>query len=124
MYGNNIIFQILRVLSMFSAGIALFLAGDVFWNGGGVVDYTSVCAFGVTACALGILARIEQAALYNTSTSTPESKPNIPNTRPRIGPPPRIDTQPRSAICRKCSSTIQPEENFCKNCGWERLLKN
>ncbi|MBS72612.1 MAG: hypothetical protein CMO20_06685 [Thermoplasmata archaeon] len=132
MNGDNFMFQILRAVSMLSAGIALFLAGDVFLNGGSVVDYTSVCAFGVTACALGILARIEQADNLNdlkqearrAAAERKESREKylaeVEERATRRPSPVSRDTN-STAVCRNCGNKIQPDQNFCEQCGWQRI---
>tara|TARA_Y100001960_G_scaffold78296_1_gene83702 strand:- start:164 stop:505 length:342 start_codon:yes stop_codon:yes gene_type:complete len=103
------IFYLCAVLSWALAFVIFILSADLFFNGGDINDEVMICAFGVTACAFGILARIEQTSLKDRSVSDKEDI-NETATDSFIDP----------NKCRNCGNKLQPDQNFCEQCGAQR----
>ena len=125
------VFHILRIISWAAAGATLFTAVDVGFNGGAIVDFTVVCAFGVTACAFGILARIEQTSNLNNPENSAESDAAWKEYRENfLARAAERETRRASSasentnsnvVCGNCGNEMQPDQNFCEQCGWQRI---
>ena len=109
MFNSKPVFYLFSGLSLAFAIVTGIYGMYVFFAGGAVIDFSAVCAFGATACSFGILARLEQATLYNNQS-------NDSNIREQP-----IEAIVDLNICRNCGNLLEDNQKFCTECGTVKL---
>ena len=96
---------VMRFFSLSSGGED----SDLFYS---LHQYVEVCAWGIIAFTFAILARIEQEASKNRLAREENDEVEINKTA--------TDSFIDPNKCRNCGNKLQPDQNFCEQCGAQR----